>query len=78
MQINAVEPITWKIMTPKEGDFPCFCCHLTNATVFVDMTVNGIHAHNLKLPVCKKCAEYAQVNPDWLKEMLLNRKAVVE
>jgi len=64
-------------MTPKEGKFPCFCCHGDggNATFFVNAEIDGIDAHSLKLPVCGKCAGYARLNPAWLEEMLFVRRA---
>ena len=76
MKINSTEPIEWKIFEPLPGEFPCFCCQGVNgnATHFVNAELEGEHRHDLKLPVCEKCAEYARVYPTWLEEMLLRRR----
>jgi hypothetical protein len=76
IQINSVEPITWEFITPAEGEFTCFCCHAADATHFIHMEINNEYTHNLKLMICKKCAEYAKANPDWLKTILFLRKEV--
>ena len=76
MRITSIEEITWKTITPAEGAFPCFCCHGVNgnATHFVNAEIEGEHRHDLKLPVCAKCAEYARIYPTWLEEMLFKRR----
>ena len=76
MQIKSIEPITWKTITPEPGSFPCFCCQGVNgnATHFVNAELEGEHRHDLKLPVCGKCAEYARAYPTWLEEILFRRR----
>ena len=76
MRITSIEPIVWKTITPEPGSFPCFCCHGENgnATHFINAEIEGEHRHDLKLPVCEKCAEYARTYPTWLEEMLLTRR----
>ena len=76
MQITSIELIIWKTITPSEGAFPCFACHGANgnATHFVHAEIQSTHVDMMKLPVCAKCAEYAQAYPTWLEEMLFKRR----
>jgi len=83
MRITPVEPITWKVLEPLPGEFPCMCCHGVNgnATHFFHAEVEGKYTSTLKLPVCASCAEYveyAQIYPTWLEEILFKNRLEFE
>lgn len=74
MQITLIEKIKRKATTSAPDKFPCFCCHDRNAVNFINVEIDSIDPHRLRLPVCDKCTEYAQRNPTWLEEALLLRR----
>lgn len=78
MRIESIEGIEWKTISPLPGEFPCFACHGMNgnATHFIkaDIETDNGKPVKLRLPVCAKCADYANRYPGWLEEILIQHR----
>ena len=54
MQIIESKPITWKVLTPRPDDFPCFICHVRQAEIKVKVRDRAL---DFTLVVCAGCSE---------------------
>lgn len=50
--ITRVEKLTWKLMPPAVGDFPCSICEKEDATHRVTGRKNGV---TVKVCTCEEC-----------------------